>query len=73
MKRRCPECGAKIRGRNTYCSQTCRDAHGSGHSRSTQLKLEADRYTWYGFPPSFHKETHLYEGVDLDRVGQSSS
>jgi cbb3-type cytochrome oxidase cytochrome c subunit len=75
MKRRClnPDCGAKCRGRGVYCSQTCRNAHESGHSRATQLKLEADRYTWYGYPASFHDEIHSYEGADLERVGQSSS
>jgi hypothetical protein len=74
MKKRCPnpDCGAKVHPRATYCSQICRDAHKAGRSRADQLKLVAESYTWHGFPDSFG-EVQRYEGIDLDRVGQSSS
>ena len=49
MKRqlcRCPLCGAKVRNRATYCSQTCRRASESGTSRADQLAIEAERLDW---------------------------
>jgi hypothetical protein len=43
---RCPQCGAKLRSNNTFCSKTCRIAHAKGISLEQQLQIEAEAKPW---------------------------